>query len=640
MKNYKKLLSISLSLLLLTTQGMAESTNTFTANSYDSGKEKIIQIMSDPKTGIPAYTQKIRYAETENLSKDLNIAQIAACFECKTAMGQHYLETTLEKPISTFDTSHTLLRRQQAVKALVENPQLKKEVERLLCVAQQEEHVATMLLSDFFKGKTCPELLENNGLKNNIANFTTTNPVGKIAWVTVKAGILAKLLSYAHPTGQFTYDILAKKTTEIDKDLEHTQKLLQIIELKNYSYNTLASQYDDYESLLQEIDDRQLTFYDALADCMRLSFVQAAQKYRPLKVFGLSGVSVYGAFSAYMTYNLCKGYSQAAEKRLAINSLNRLIAISKRFDALYKENDIKNQFTVHTNRNSKPSKLFKKLSSSRYTYKQSVGFMAPLVHTFLYELYQKEQHLTKLFACIAEMDAYNAIATKIIESQNSKNKFCFATFIENDKPAINTQGFWNVLVGNKAVSNNLIEDRDVILTGPNAGGKTTSIRAILQNIVLGQTFGVAAAESFEFTQFDIIHSYLNVSDDLINGLSLFASEIKRAQDILKKTNSLTTSQKFFLALDELFTGTVAEDGEKCAYEFVNKLATFENLQFIYATHFHKLKQLGHVNERCINYKVDAPTKVNGKLVYPFTLSQGANESNIGLEIATQAGLFA
>lgn len=205
---------------------------------------------------------------------------------------------------------------------------------------------------------------------------------------------------------------------------------------------------------------------------------------------------------------------------------------------------------------------------------------------------------------------------------------------------LRTEGFWNVLVPN-AITNNLIMDKHVILTGPNAGGKTTSIRAILQNIVLGQSFGVAAGISFELTPFDVIHSYLKISDDILHGLSLFASEVKRAQEILQKTKELNSDKKFFFALDELFTGTVAEDGETCAYEFVKRISEFKDIQFIYATHFNRLKELGNSGIRCINYKVDAPTKnLEGKLVYPYTLSQGANEARVAIDIAKEANLFA
>ncbi len=250
--------------------------------------------------------------------------------------------------------------------------------------------------------------------------------------------------------------------------------------------------------------------------------------------------------------------------------------------------------------------------------------------------------MSGVFASIAEIDACNAIAIKMITNQGQKNQFCFAKFMEQAKPQINAVGYWNVLVGeHKAVANDLFENKNIILSGVNAGGKTTATRSILQNIVLAQTFGVAAATSFEFTAFDVIHAYLNISDDLVNGSSLFVSEVKRAQGIKAVIDEIVgTNLKYFFALDELFTGTGADAGERCACDFVSRIANSENAMFIYPTHFDKLKELGAEHASCVNYKVDTAVKRHdGSLVYPFTVTLGASYDNIAMDIAKNANLF-
>jgi DNA mismatch repair protein MutS len=266
--------------------------------------------------------------------------------------------------------------------------------------------------------------------------------------------------------------------------------------------------------------------------------------------------------------------------------------------------------------------------------------MAPQVHTFLYEIYRKEAHLGALFACIAEIDVYLAIANKIVESQSTEHPYCFTNFIENSKPRIEAESCWNVLIPHP-VTNDFCEHHNVIVSGPNAGGKSTYIRMLLQNLIFSQVFGVAAGKRFDHTPFNTINSFINTSDDLMNGLSLFACEVKRAQEIIETIKGLPAEHKFFFALDELFTGTAAEQGEKCACEFVKRIATSDRVQFIYATHFDKLKALGNNHSSCVNYKVDAPHKgANGKLIYPFTVSKGASDINVALDIAQDAGLFA
>jgi len=545
--------------------------------NYDSGRVRIANIMSNEETGIAAYNKKnIRYAETQNLDKDLNVEQIAEFFGCKTVIGKSFITETLKYPVTSQDRDSVLANRQNAIKALVENPDLKKEVEQFLTMAQQHEQEVIKLMSEYFMGKTCPELTQLELLKKQnskmypFVKFLTLNPTVKMVGSVVNFFGLAQGLVFTPLFGKAAYDCFQK----------------------GLMYQKLAG----------------WTFYMGLSTAM----------------------------IAYQVHLDC---STGSEKRLKMYSLNQMIDIAEKIEKLITEYGMKNQFNMSEIKDAQGVELIKGLQHGRYQDKHTKVFLTPLVHTFLYKVYQQEKHLAQMFACIAEMDAYNAIATKIIESKNEKNKFCFVTFVENEKPTINAESFWNVLVKDP-ISSNMSESKNVILTGPNAGGKTTTIRAILQNIVLGQSFGVAAAASFEVTMFDVIYSYLNISDDLLNGLSLFASEVKRAQDVLQRIKTLEPHKKFFFALDELFTGTVAEDGEFCAYNFIKRIATFEGIQFIYATHFAKLKELGKDNELCINYKVDAPTKnANNKLVYPFTLSQGANEARVALDLAREANLF-
>jgi len=548
--------------------------------NYDSGKTRVVNIMSNQDTGVSAYNkQNVTYTQTQNLDKDLNVEAIASYFGCKTLMGHSFLAQTLNCPVSPEDKKATHVRRQQAIRKLVENPSLKKEVEEFLEQAKNHEQEVIQLMSEFFIGKTCPELKQLEELKKQhpwiypFSKFMIMNPIPKT--LTTFENNFIVMPGAIGLTGFYGYSAY----------------LLSKMGSPFYKGTALMSGY----------------------------------------------VGLIAGFIGYENY---KDYSHACEKRTKMHALHQLILIAEKIEKLNKQHGLNNQFNMSAVTDSNAQEIIEGLKSSRYKDKNCKVFLTSLVHTFLYKVYQQEKHLAQVFACIAEMDAYNAIATKMLASQNGNNEFCFATFIEDEKPIIKAIASWNVLVEN-AVASSLTEDKHIILTGPNAGGKTTTIRAILQNIILAQTFGVAAAQKFEVTMFDEIYSYLNISDDLINGLSLFKSEVKRAQEILEKVKTLASKKKFFFALDELFTGTVAEDGEKCAYEFIKRISEFDRVLFIYATHFHKLKELGKNNPRCINYKVDAPTKnSNGKLVYPFTLSQGANESNVALDIAKEANLFA
>lgn len=559
------LLTLTLSLSIMAKQAASQP------EDYESGKTKITNIMSNEQTGVAAHSKDLHFAETANLDKDLNIAAIAEYFGCKTLMGKTFLTETLKTPLNPQDKNTVLAQRRAAIQALVDNPELKKQVEKILEAAKQDEQEVIKLMSDFFIGQSCPELKQLEVIKEQnpamypLAKFFTMSPTGK----NIAFG-------------------------------------LNLFSATTLTITTIANIY-------LAIRENEPTFY--------------------------GGAGYFGLLGSLVTYQLYKDYERSSDKRIKMHSLSRLVAVSEIIEKLCKKNSLITQFKRSDIKNVHGLDIIQKLKHSRYKAKKSWLFNVPSVHCLLYQIYQEQQHLAEVFASIAEIDAYNAIATKIIESKKSSNKFCFANFIGNSQPVIYAKEFWNVLVDN-AVTNNLIEHKNIILTGPNAGGKTTSIRAILQNIVLAQSFGIAAAESFELTMFDVIHSYINISDDLINGLSLYASEVKRAQGTLQRIRALEPHQKFFFALDELFTGTVSEDGEKVAYDFVSKIASYSGVQFIYATHFNKLKEIGANVDTCANYKVDAPVKnAQGKLAYPFTLSKGASDSRVAMEIAKEAGLF-
>jgi hypothetical protein len=56
------------------------------------------------------------------------------------------------------DRDRVLKKRQNVIKALVENPELKHQVDQLLEIAKNNEQEIIQLMSEFFIGQSCPEL--------------------------------------------------------------------------------------------------------------------------------------------------------------------------------------------------------------------------------------------------------------------------------------------------------------------------------------------------------------------------------------------------------------------------------------------------------------------------------------------------
>jgi hypothetical protein len=90
---------------------------------------------------------------------------------------------------------------------------------------------------------------------------------------------------------------------------------------------------------------------------------------------------------------------------------------------------------------------------------------------------------------------------------NQKINIC--TF--NKKLKFKFNNFYHPSIENP-IKNNINLKKNIIITGPNAAGKTTTIKATIINIILTQQIGYGFFHSANNSIFDYIHCYLNIPD--------------------------------------------------------------------------------------------------------------------------------
>lgn len=561
-------------------------------NSFHQvSKSRIFDVMYQGYGGMYAVNKQVSFADVKNISQDLNLKEIAKRFDCKTLLGQNFILFNLEKPISPFDQSLTIENRQKLIRLLVESPELLDKFE--LLISQAIEHEAAVI----------------KFMAKRSVDSPTDNPLSQFFRWMDKEPRLSTYFKYM----QLNSFLRAQIPAVVQDGQKAWNSIVADIPLSSRIFMTFAA----------------LTGW-------------SSQEMTAEHRFTAGFVStLYAGFSLY------SHYTGALATRDALYSLHKLIAISKQIEMLCKENKIDHQFKVSSIRSDDGVRLLATLDG--YDNKDTHFIVSTLVNACMYDVYEYDEHLAPVYACIGEIDAYVAIAKKMIDLQSADHQFCFAQFLELTNPKIKAIDFWNMLVTNdKVVVNNLTESKNIILTGANEGGKTTMIRAILQNIVLAQTFGIAAAKEFVYGPYTKIHSYLNVCDDILAGKSRYAFELLQAKNILRQIQTLKPKETYFFVLDELFTGTNGPDGEQTAYNFIDNIASYHGIQFIYATHFNRLKEIGLKNPQCVNYKIDPPLMdadghfvrdEQGDLIYPYTLSLGANTVNVALERAKDMGIF-
>jgi len=258
-----------------------------------------------------------------------------------------------------------------------------------------------------------------------------------------------------------------------------------------------------------------------------------------------------------------------------------------------------------------------------------------------------QNHVESIFnglQVIGLLDAYLSIAELIREHKNAPAKFCFVNLAKSNTPIIEAEDFWHPTIpADKVVTNSIAlgtpgQPRNIVLTGPNAGGKSTILKALILCILLGQTFGVAPASQFTFTPFARINTYLNITDDISGKRSLFQAELYRAKTLLDEIKALPRGKFSFTILDEILTGTEPVEGEAAAYGIGKHLATFPQSIALVATHFQGLTSLEKDTNRIFkNVNVRVNKEQNNTLTYPFKLFNGISNQQIALQILQAEG---
>ena len=146
--------------------------------------------------------------------------------------------------------------------------------------------------------------------------------------------------------------------------------------------------------------------------------------------------------------------------------------------------------------------------------------------------------------------------------------------------------YYPVLMHNTPVKNTC-DMKNMIITGPNASGKTTTLKSVLINVIITQQFGCGFYDNANFEIFDFIHCYLNIPDTSGRD-SLFQAECRRCKEILDTIKQNDSSKTHLCVFDELYSGTNPDEAVMSSLAFMRFLIKHKNIKCILTTHFIKV----------------------------------------------------
>lgn len=244
-----------------------------------------------------------------------------------------------------------------------------------------------------------------------------------------------------------------------------------------------------------------------------------------------------------------------------------------------------------------------------------------------YELYSNMDY-EKSLQYSFDFEGYMNNLVGIYDNLNN-NKIGIAEFYDNvvdlsGNPLVIKEQYYPALIHDNPIKNDACIDTNMIITGPNAAGKTTFLKTTILNIIFTQQFGCGFYSTCKIKPYTHIHSYLNIPDTSGRD-SLFQAESRRCKDIINIIVNNSEKTRHFGIFDELYSGTNPIEATKSAYSFLLYLAKFENVDFILTTHYVDIcNRLTNGSNRISNWKMDAEMDHTGDITYKYTISKGVS----------------
>lgn len=221
----------------------------------------------------------------------------------------------------------------------------------------------------------------------------------------------------------------------------------------------------------------------------------------------------------------------------------------------------------------------------------------------------------KWFHAVYEMEAYLSFSNYAFNHQ----AFVYPTLSEENP--IKAKGLGHPLIfGGERIDNDYelaSMKQFTIITGANMAGKSTFLRSVGVNLVIGMCGAPVCAKEFEFMPLRLFSS-MRTADSLSDSESYFYAELKRLKSIV---DELKAGEKLFVILDEILKGTNSKDKAEGSKKFVTQLIKHD-LAGIIATHDLSLCSLEQDYPNNIQNKYFDVEIVNDELDFDYKLKAG------------------
>lgn len=233
----------------------------------------------------------------------------------------------------------------------------------------------------------------------------------------------------------------------------------------------------------------------------------------------------------------------------------------------------------------------------------------------------KQKEFMELYNFVGEIDMCISIAS----FRKSLPEYCIPEF---DKSELIMEEIYHPLI-NQPVKNSLHMKENMLLTGSNASGKSTFVKSIAINVILGQSIHTCSAKRMVIPDMGVITS-MAVRDDITSGESYYMKEIKYLERMIKISNS---ERMMICGIDEILRGTNTMERVAASIAILSYLYE-KNCLIMVASHDIELAKT--LADKYKNYYF-CETIENGDVIFDYKLHKGISNSHNAIQLLQTVG---
>ena len=239
-------------------------------------------------------------------------------------------------------------------------------------------------------------------------------------------------------------------------------------------------------------------------------------------------------------------------------------------------------------------------------------------HIIQFTYVKHQEELLQCYDYISTLDNHYSL----VMYRRTLHTYCEPSIIK-DKQQITFSNLLHPLL-TEAVPNSLNIKHNILLTGSNASGKSTFMKAVATNLILAQTLNTATAEAFSYKP-GLVYTSMANTDDILSGDSYFMTELKS----IRRLFNIKNNQLVYYFIDEIFKGTNTTERIAASESVLNYLDTEKHYKVIAATHDIELSEYLKANYE--NYHFNESIE-NNQIYFDYKIKKGKANTRNAIEL--------